>query len=409
MDKLMDNPWFIKIIALLLAFLLYSSVPSTSNKANDINVPGDQSTGTITDMPLKAYYDTKNLVITGLPSTVSVTLKGPTSHLQQAKLLKNFEVYADLTKAKVGTQRVKLQIRNLSDKLQATLNPAFVNVSVQEKITKEFKVGTEYNSNLIQEGYTAGQPVVEPNRVKITGAKDVIDRITYVKATLDTKQPITETFTQDARIRVLDRELNKLDVVVQPETVRVTIPVKNTRKTVPINIVQKGTPPAGVSIDSIDLDTKEATITGSEDVLKDSDHVRVEVDVSKITDDTTLTLPVIIPNGITKVSPQLVKATVKVKKSGQKTVSSLPIKTEGLSAQYKAEFKDPANQSVNLTVTGSSDSINTVAAADFNVYVNLANMTEGDYNVKIHVDGPPNVNWQLDKQTAQITILKSNA
>ncbi len=409
MDKLMDNPWFIKIIALLLAFLLYSSVPNTSNKANDVNVPGDQSTGTIPDMPLKAYYDTKNLVVTGLPGTVNVTLKGPTSILQQAKMLKNFEVYADLTKAKVGKQTVKLKIRNLSDKLIATLNPAYVNVSVQEKITKEFKVGTEFNSNLLQDGYAAGQPIVEPNRVKITGAKDIIDQITYVKATLDVKQPISETFTQDARIRVLDRELNKLDVIVQPETVRVTIPVKNTSKTVPISIVQKGTPPTGVSIDSVDLDTKEATITGSEEVLKDTDRVRVEVDVSKITDDTTLTLPVIIPNGITKVSPQLVKATVKVKKPGQKTVSSLPIKTEGLSAQYKAEFKDPANQSVNLTVTGSSDSVNTVAAADFNVYVNLANMTEGNYNVKIQVDGPPNVNWQLDKQTAQITILKSNA
>ena len=42
MDKLMDNPWFIKILALLLAVLLYSSVPNTGKKITDVNVPGEQ-------------------------------------------------------------------------------------------------------------------------------------------------------------------------------------------------------------------------------------------------------------------------------------------------------------------------------------------------------------------------------
>lgn len=41
----------------------------------------------------------------------------------------------------------------------------------------------------------------------------------------------------------------------------------------------------------------------------------MEVDISKITDNTTLTLPVIISDGITKVTPQLVKATVVVNKA----------------------------------------------------------------------------------------------
>lgn len=409
MDKLMDNPWFIKVLALLLAFLLYSSVPQTSSKVTDVNVPGDQTSAMITNVPVKAYYDTENLVVTGIPDTVNVAVKGPTSHVQPAKTLKNFEVYVDLTNAKVGTQKVKLKIRNLSDKLKATLNPAYVSVSIQEKITKEFKVGTEYNSNMLQEGFSAGQPIVEPNKVKISGAKNVIDRITYVKATLDLKQSISETFTKEARIRVLDRELNKLDVIVEPQTVKVTIPVKNTSKKVPIDVIQKGTPPAGVNIDSIDLDTKEATIMGTEEAIKDTDHVRVEVDVSKITDNTTLTLPVIISNGISKVTPQLVKATVKVTKNGEKAVSSLPIKTQGLSNQYTAEVKDPASKSVNLVVSGSNDTVKSVVAADFNVFVDLTNMTEGDYNVKIQVDGPPNKSWKMDKQTAQITISKSNA
>ena len=146
MDKLMDNPWFIKILALLLAVLLYSSVP---HKGNDVNVPGEQTTETIQDMPVTVYYDKDNLVVSGIPSTVDITIKGPITHVQSAKALKNFEVYVDLTNAKIGKQKVNLKVKNLSDKLKVTLKPASVNVTVQEKITKEFKVDAEINRSQI--------------------------------------------------------------------------------------------------------------------------------------------------------------------------------------------------------------------------------------------------------------------
>ncbi|MDP4086118.1 MAG: CdaR family protein [Bacillota bacterium] len=406
MDKLMDNPWFIKIIALLLAFLLYSSVPQTSNKL--INVPGNQTIATITDVPVKAYYDTDNLVVLGIPNTVKVQVKGPVSLVQPAKVLKDFEVYVDLKNAKIGNQKVKFHINNLSDKLKAEVVPATVNVSVQEKVTKEFRVSAEFNNNLIADGFAAGTPIIEPDKVKITGAKDVVDRIGYVKAAVNLKQPPNATITKYAQIRVLDRDLNRLDVQVEPDTVKVTIPIKNTSKTVPINIIQKGTPPSGVSIDSISLDAKEATVAGNDTALKATDHVRVEVDVSNITDDTTQTLPVIIPNGITKVTPQMVTATIKVKKAGQKTVSNLPIKTKGLSNQYKVQFNDPASQMVNLLVTGSTGAVTSIGPNDFSPYIDVSNLTEGDYDLTIQIDGPSDVNWKPDKSNAKITITKSN-
>lgn len=408
MDKLMDNPWFIKIIALLLALLLYSSVPHTNgSKITDVNVPAEQTTETIANIPVKVYYDTDNLIVTGIPNTVDMTLKGPVTLVQSAKALKNFEVYVDLTHAKIGNQTVRLKVKNLSDKLQATIAPEYADVSIQEKVTKEFRVDAEYNSNLVDDGYTAGQPVVEPNMVKITGAKNVIDKITYVKATVDLKDHINNTVTKDAQVSVLDRDLNKLDVMVNPQKVKVTIPVKNTSKLVPINIVQKGTPPSGVSIDSITLDNTEATITGSEDLLKATDHVRVEVDVSKITDNTTLTLPVIVPYGISSVTPQLAKATVVVKKQGQKTVSGLPLTIHGLSSNYQAKIDDPVNQMVNLSVSGPSPAVSALTINDFKAFIDLSSLTEGDHQVQIQVQGPPDVNWTPDKTTATVTISKT--
>ena len=404
MDKLFDNPWFIKILALLLAVLLYSSVPHTGQKLTDVNVPGEQTTETIKDIPVKVYYDTENLVVTGIPNTVDVTIKGPITHVQSAKALENFEVYVDLTNAKIGTQKVKLKIRNLSDKLTATMKPANVTVTVQEKITKEFRVEAEFDAGQIEDGYSAGQPSVEPNKVKITGAKSDIDRITYVKAALGGNGRLKSTITKEASIQVLDKELNKLNVVVDPQTVKVTIPIRSNSKTVPINIVKKGTPPDGVTIESIALDETEAKITGSEELLKSTDSVRVEVDLSKITENTTLTLPVIISNGITKVSPQIVKATIVVKKDEQKSVSSIPLTIQGLGDNLTAEIVDPTSQTVNLQVIGPSDSVTGLGPTDFTAFIDLTGLTEGTHDVKIQVKGPTDVQWTPDKSTAKITI-----
>ena len=267
----------------------------------------------------------------------------------------------------------------------------------------------EFDSDLIKDGYSSGQPTVKPNKVKITGAKDVIDRITYVKAALEGRDLLDSTVTREAQVQVLDKELNKLDVIVEPEIVEVTIPVKSNTKTVPINIIEKGTLPAGVTIESIDLDVKEAVISGDEDILKVTDKVRVEVDVSKISENTTLTLPVIISNGITKVTPETVKATVVVKREEEKTVSGLPINIRGLSEQYEVVINEPVNRLVNLLVLGPSNTVSGLGPNDFNIFVDLTGLTDGVHNVTIQVNGPPNVTWKPDKSSANITIMSDNA
>jgi YbbR domain-containing protein len=408
MDKLMDNPWFIKILAILLAILLYSVVPNSGGKTNEINVPGENITETIVDIPVKSYYDTENLVVSGIPDVVEVTLEGPMPHVQSAKALKNFEVFVDITNAEIGNQKVTFEVSGLSEKLKATIKPSSITVAVQEKVTTEFTVDAEFDNDLIKEGYSAGQPVVKPNKVKITGAKDVVDRITYVKAALEGGDLLDSTVTKEAHVQVLDKELNKLDVVVEPETVEVTIPIKSNTKTVPINIIEKGTPPEGLTIESIKLDVEEAVISGDEDTLKETDSVRVEVDVSKITENTTLSLPVIISSGITKVNPELVEVKVVVKKA-EKTVSGIPITIKGLSDQYEAIINDPANSLVNLVVFGSGSTLTELGPEDFNISVDLTGLPVGDHNVTIQVNGPSNVNWKPDKSSAKITIMEQNA
>ena len=102
--------------------------------------------------------------------------------------------------------------------------------------------------------------------------------------------------------------------MLERESVKVTIPIEKLSKTVPIEIVEKGSPPEGIVIDSISLDKKEATISGNKETLNKVENVRVEVDLSKISESAELTLPVIISDGLTEVDPKQVVATIKVSK-----------------------------------------------------------------------------------------------
>jgi YbbR domain-containing protein len=409
MDKLMDNRWFMKAIALALAMLLYSAVPDNDRKPADHAVTGDENTETIQGVPVSAYYDTENLVVSGVPNTVDVIVQGSLANVQTAKALRNFEVYVDLAEIKIGSHTVPIKIKNINTNLKVQIDPAYANITVQERVTKSFKVEAEFDEALLEDGYVADRPVVEPSTVKITGAKDKIERITYVKATLDLNEVITETITKEAKVRVLDSELNKLEVVVEPDTVEVTIPVTSGKKTVPINILQKGSLPNGVTLESIDLNVKEAAIIGPQELLDKTESVRVEVDLSQISGDTELTLPVIISEGITKVNPQLVEAKIDVTKVEERTLSNLPIIGEGLSDTYSLEFRNPADGLTSLTIFGPSDEIKKIDVNEFALFIDLSNVGTGTHEIEIQVDGPESIGWRLERTVALVDITEKES
>jgi YbbR domain-containing protein len=190
---------------------------------------------------------------------------------------------------------------------------------------------------------------------------------------------------------------------------------------VPIDIVQKGTPPEGIDIESISLDVEEATILASPDVLDGVDRVRVEIDVSNIEEDTEVTLPVIISNGVVDVAPETAKLTVKVKRQEAEvqeaeeqdagaqediTVSDLPITVEGQNEDYEITILDPDSGVTSLTVLGDDESLSSLEQTDFQLLIDVSGLVEGEHSVDIQVSGPEEVEWRLAKEKASVSITK---
>lgn len=316
MDSFVESKWFVRIVAFLLAFLLYMTVNFGDFEA--VQQAGDSALDTtevLTNVPLKTYYDTENLYVSGVPEQVRVELSGPKSIIESTKRLRDFELALDLTDYEIGEHRVAIKHNNFSEKLDVSILPASVDVNIEEKVTTTKTVTPEFNDSALAEGFQVENVTVAPREVKVTGSESDIEKIAFVRTALTSEDEINEETTATAAVQVLDGNLNKLDVKVEPATVQVSISVKNPSKKVPLKAVSKGTPADEVTITSLEPDVDEITIYGKESALEELEELSLPVDVSGVTKDTTLTVPVNLGEQFNFSSPQEVKVKVTVEKS----------------------------------------------------------------------------------------------
>ncbi|CAK21556.1 conserved hypothetical protein [Listeria welshimeri serovar 6b str. SLCC5334] len=442
MDRILNNKWSIRIIALLLAAILFTSVNANNNNATTFSTTSSSDTEVIENVPVKVYYDKTNLYISGVPETVTVTLSGPRSIVQSAKAQQDFTVYADLKNASIGTQEVKLKVKDASDRLKVKINPATVNVNVQEKVTKKFSVDVELSKSVVADGYQAGTPIIDPKKISITGAKDTIEQIAYVKATLENDGKHKSEFTDKATVSVFDSNLNKLDVDVSPQEVEVTVPVKKVGKSVPIKIKQEGTPESDIEISSMTPDKVEVVVVGDDTVLDKIKEIEIPIDVTKIKADTVKEVTVPVPTGAKSVQPTTIEVKIKTVKKSEATNKTTTSKEEnttnpdenttddseekdtkisksfpnmqvyvsGLKNTFDSQMVTPANGKVSVTITGEKKIVDDIAVKDLSVIANLSKSKAGDYSVPLELTGlPDNVAYVINPTKADFIITEKEA
>ncbi|AOV06565.1 CdaR family protein [Sporosarcina ureilytica] len=423
MDKLLDSPWFLRFTALFLAILLFYTVKTDEGKL--MNNSSSEDMEVIHDVPVEVYYDNENLIVTGIPETVNVTIDGPVNIVQTTKLLKDFTLYVDLTSLLMGEHQVRIRHENISEKLQVRIDPATIDINIEEKITETFRIEPEFNERLLAEGFNVVNMEVQPSTVEVTGAKSVIESINFVKATVAIDAGVRESFEQEARVRVLDRDLNKLDVDIMPENVTIKVDVQEHTKEVPIVINETGTPPNGVTINSITPEVNSIVLSGPKRVLNEIETFPIDIDVSKIEKSGTVEVKLKKPKEIFSLSPTTInvkidttiEGAVEEEEVAEETagegatavettkVEDVPVVITGLNEKFKGTFIEPVNGLVTITVKATPDVISKLKKSDFAVSINASPASEeGEEVFPIHVKGPPNVEWTLSMEEATLKI-----
>lgn len=467
MDKFMNSPWVMKIVALLLALLLYMSVnleepnkPSASQTESNINY----QTETITNVPVRAYYNDKNKIVTGVPEYATLTIQGPVGDVTSTKFKKDYEVYVDLNKYVGGTHKVEMQYKNIPNTVSVQIKPKYANVTIEEKVTKKFSVEASFDTSKFKERYVPSQAIVEPRKVQISGAQSQINRVAYVKAVveLDDSDDTSETIEKKAQVIALDRNLNKVNVQINPSTVDVTIPVSTHSKEVPVKIQTTGNLPDGVVLDDLKVTPGTVKLYGSEEALSKIDFIDdIEVDISELQKSKTFVVDVPLPEGVTSVAPSKVTIKAEVKQKEEttdeqtdtketdnqknddepssespkddeqgdqteqpttspdkptngseepkdqtitKTLKGVSVSLTNTSSDYNYDLLTPSGGKVDVEVTGSEKVINALQAGDIQLSVDMSGVQSGETTVPISVKVPDGVKATATPQQAKVKV-----
>ena len=314
LNHFFDNKWFYRLLSLVFAVLLFSYVNSLGLNSSSSNNNSDSmlsERSTTLKMPLSLNINSDKYFVTGYPEKVNIKISGASSMVTATTNTRNFSVYADLSKLKPGTHRVKLQEAGLSRNLSYKISPTTVKVKISLRKTASFPVQVVYNTNQLANGYQVGDSSTSPQIVSVTGAKSDINKIDRVEASLAIPQGTDETLVRQVMLQAVDNSGKILNVVISPETVRVRVPIYSSTSTkkVPLNFVASG----GSSEQNYNFSskTKEVTLEGTKKALDKLSQLTVSVPVTGISSETTKTIKVAAPtNGVSSVNPNQVTVTI---------------------------------------------------------------------------------------------------
>jgi len=425
MDKLIDSPWFLRITALALTLLMFFTVRSETNTDKNTTTTSDRQAEVIHDVPVKVLYDDKNLIVTGVPQTVDVSVKGPLALVLQTKAFKDYQVYLDLSKATIGKHKVKFKYKGFSDKLQIQIEPSSIDVTIEEKVTRIFRVDPDFNQSQLAPNYFVKAMLANPAEVTVTGAKSVVDSIAYVKAMLSGESGVTESFSKEAPVKVLDRDMNKLDVTISPSTVPVKVDIGEYNKEVPISLNVKGNPKDNLKVKSLKANTSHITLFGPKSELDKINALPVDVDVSKLKKSDYVTVNLTKPTGVTKLSTNQIKVhvTLDSSSSGSKNVfdettnnqettstttstvivDNVKVSVKNLDKEQYAIDNETTNN-VSVYVTGDEQEIANITASDIHLYVDAKDVEEGTNTLQILGSSPSGTTWKANPSSIKLKI-----
>lgn len=316
-NNLLENVWVVRLISLLVSILLFGYVYSenyglsTTNRNDAISTLRSE---TISNLPIQINMDTDRYFISGLPETVMLNISGPESVIVQTLSASDFNIVTeDLDLLGPGRHTVQLRVENLSEELTYQIVPSRVNVQIEEKVTVESSVDVRFDTDAVNDAYISKEPILNRESVIITGPASTIARIDRIYVRVPAEGEITSTLKGTYVVQVEDEARNKLNVVVEPQEIEVEIPVEPYEKTVPIRLVQIGTPVSGKKYQLSLARTENVVLTGNQKLLADVDEVVVEVDVSAIRTTAVVTAAVLpLDLAGTDVAPKQVEVNVTV-------------------------------------------------------------------------------------------------
>lgn len=309
---MLESKWGLRFVALLLAIFFFLSVNNVFGNIFNNDDLSQNSSKTIEDVPVQVIYNTKDLHVTHAPDTVNVTISGPQSKLLKIENADDIKVAVDLSKAKAGKYSEDYIVKGLGKDVNYNVKPKKAEVTLEEKETRTMHVQPDVGNNDIASAYKVTDEKVSPDTVKVTGGKNQLDDIAYLKATFRNASKIDEDTTDIADISAFDSQLNKLNVSIDPATAKLSVKVQPFTKKAKVKIKKVGELPNNRELEDITLDDDEVVLYGNREDLQDISEIEAEVNLDNIKENTTKTVKFNLPEHVSKIEPKETQAEITI-------------------------------------------------------------------------------------------------
>ena len=311
MQKFYDKPWFYKLFSLILAIVLVAFVDNTQvNVNNQSKVQETASTKKAINMALQVSVDADKYYVTGYPSKVKVTLEGSNALVTSTVNTQNFRVYIDLSKLSVGEHKVPIKVSGLPSQLSYKLSQKYTTVNIQKRKSRTMAVQIGYNKNAVARGYDIGTATVKPETVEVTGALSEVKRIDRIQAQLTVPNASSHTIRRNVMLVALDSKGRQLNVVINPSTATVTLPISVSKKTVKLKL--NAANGSSKKVYSLTAKQDQVTIYGQKKALDKIKSLTLNVDLTNIKSSTTRSYRLPVPSGVAWVDPSSVDVRISV-------------------------------------------------------------------------------------------------
>lgn len=391
MDKWLNHPTAVKIVALALGILMWAVVHFDPDETSPNNVAALRETTTIEGVKVEAFgLDERNLVLLDMePSTVNLTVRGTRSDLRAASK-GDYRLRVDLRTVGEGERTLGVQVDNLPRGIQfVEMSPASVTVYVQGLQTKEFEVDIRTKGDPAQ-GYKAGIPIIKPsNRVHVTLLGDDLDLVDRVGATISIQDEEATVKNKSVNLEAYDKEGRVIEGArIDPAVLQVEIPITNPFKTVPLQFRLIGNMPAGSSIAAVKSDVEQVTIYGPEEALDKIDFIEAVVQVNELNKSGKVTVPLKVTAPVTQISPEQVDVDFEIVLSATRSLEGLPITWHGLGQGLKAKITEPSTGKADIIVNGAPAMLDRLKPGDVGIIADLSGKGPGTHTVPLIVNLP---------------------
>lgn len=399
MKKRLTNNFSMKIISFVLAILFWLVIASIEDPETTKNftVPVTKINEELVRESDKTYEVTSG-------NTVAITVRARQSILSDLTA-EDFKAVADFANLSfTGAIPIEVSVLHHTNHVEITKGAnTMMKVSIEELASVDKVVSTKAEGSVIT-GKALGTITVEPNMIRMEGAKTTIDRIASVYAVVNVSgssedsSHVVEPIVYDSNGDIIDTT----DILFSVDSLTVNVTLLDT-KTVPVEWNIDVTAADGYGIESKDYTPSEIQVAGSEEalnaiskvVLDDyvaydlTEGVEYEADLESIVKD----------RGVSIVNPEKnrnVKLAVRVAPYDQKsgTVEFDAIELKGKNSDYK--YSVSGDTSITYALSGLSTDLEILDDTKLDFILDVTGLEPGNHTLNLKLETSQRVQLTSD-------------